>query len=185
MPRGKKPKRDAQHESLTTGTLNFESTAPRIASEEERGTGSNSSKNQRRTEQSMQHAKNDMDSKTNNLSNEKFNIASIVESKMSEVFAEQYEQLKEKLITLMAQQVSKLIAKVDNIEQEFLKYKEDHQDQSSNVITIADNNAELEAIKNSQAKKSAKLSKNSNQLSEFRVEIDSTKQKLRENNVRL
>ncbi len=116
-------------------------------------------------------------------------VLTLIETKMSSVFAEQYEELKDKLITLMAQQVSKLIAKVNDIEQEFLKYKEEHQDQCNNAITIVENTTELEAIKNSQAKKSAALSKNidsiSNQLNEFRGEIDSTQQKLKENNVRL
>ncbi len=96
-------------------------------------------------------------------------ILTLVENKMSEVFVEQYEELKEKLITLMAQQVSKLIAKVDNIEQEFLKYKEDQEDQSNNAITLVENSAEFEAFKISQSKKSVELSNNianiSNQLS--------------------
>ncbi len=157
-------------------------------SKEDTDVGPNFKKNQgRQPEQSIKDPKKINDSKTNDLSEE--SILSIVEGKMSKVFAEQYNELKEKLITLMAQQVSKLIAKVENIEQEFLKYREDHQDQSNNVITIVENSEELEAIKNSQAKKSAELSKNitniSNQLGEFKVEIDSTKQKLKENNVRL
>ena len=127
------------------------------------------------------------EARANNLSEEK--ILTLVENKMSEVFVEQYEELKEKLVTLMAQQVSKLIAKVDNIEQEFLKYKEDQEDQPNNAITIVENSAELEAFKSSQSKKSIELSKIianiSSQLSEFSIEIESTKQKLKQNNVRL
>ncbi len=125
---------------------------------------------------------------TNSLSDE--NILVIVEAKMSEMFASQFEELKDKLITLMAQQLSKLTTKVDNMEQEFLKCKEDHQ--PNNTITIVEDTPELEAIRNSQEKNKKKtdaLSKNitniSNQLNEFRAELDATHQQLKEYNIRL
>ena len=94
------------------------------------------------------------DAETNDLCQE--TVFTFVEEKMAEVFSTQYEELKEKLITLMAQQVSKLITKVDRIEQDFLKYKEAHQ--PSSTFTIVENSAELEAIKNCQAKKTEALS---------------------------
>ncbi len=180
MPRGKKSKQDAQRETESLSVSNAECTKPQTACQDARG-------NVPKSNVKLQNPKNFNDSKANNLSEE--NILTIVENKMSEVFVEQYEELKEKLITLMAQQVSKLIAKVDNIEQESLKYKEDHQDHSNNTITLVENSAELEAFKNSQSMKSVELSNNianiSNQLSEFSIEIESTKQKLKQNNVRL
>ncbi len=114
-------------------------------------------------------------------------ILSIVETKMSEVFAEQHEALKEKLIELMAQQISKLIAKVETTEQEFMVYKEEHQ--ANSTITIVENTAELEAMKYEHVKKTSALSENittiSNQLSQFRAAIDETNQKLKECNIRL
>ncbi len=113
-------------------------------------------------------------------------ILTIVESKMSEVFTKQYEELKDKLLTVVAQQVSKLIVKVDNIEEEFVRFKEDHQ---CNPITIIENTPEQQAIQDKQAKKTEALSKNitdiSNQLNEVRINIDATEQKLKENNIRL
>ncbi len=105
---------------------------------------------------------------------------------MSEVFTNQYEELKDKLITLMAEHISKLTTKVDNIEQELLKYKQNHQ---ADPIVIVDSTPEIEAVQKSQAKKTDALSQNiteiSHQISEFRAEIDATKQKLKENNIRL
>ncbi len=105
------------------------------------------------------------------------------------MFAMQYDELKDKLITLMAQQLSKLTTKVDIIEQEFLRCKEDHQ--PNNTITIVESTPDLEAIQNSQEmnkKKTDALSKNianiSNQLSEFRAELDATQQQLKEYNIR-
>ena len=117
----------------------------------------------------------------------KEDLLSLVESKMSDIFVEQYEELKDKLLTLMAQQVSKLISKVDDIENEFLKFKEDQQ--TNNSISIVENSLEVEAIHSKQAKKTEELSKNistiSDQLNEIKVDIDSTQQKLKEANVRL
>ena len=90
----------------------------------------------------------------------------------------------------MAQQVSKLIAKVDGIERDFLEYKEGQA--PSKTITIVESTPEVEAIQSSQAKNmkktdalSKKIDDISNQLREFRVETDAMQQKLKENNLRL
>ncbi len=118
------------------------------------------------------------------ISNE--HILKIVESKMADMFTKQYEELKDKLLTVLAQQVSKLIAKVDIIEEEFVQFKEDHQ---CNPITIIENTPEQQAIQDKQARKTETLSRNitdmSNQLNEVRANVDATEQKLKENNIRL
>ncbi len=46
----------------------------------------------------------------------KESIMELVETKMAQVFEKQYEDLKDKLITLMAKEISKLKDKVDNIQ---------------------------------------------------------------------
>ncbi len=116
----------------------------------------------------------------------KENILKLVESQMSGIFETQYEELKDKLITLMAREVSKLQNKVQNIEQEFETFKTM---QISNATAIVESNEELDALQNRQKKKTDTLIKNIEQIAEqlngIQCEIDETKQILREKNVRL
>ncbi len=116
----------------------------------------------------------------------KENILKIIESQMTEVFETQFEELKDKLITLMAKEVSKLQTKVQSIEQEFKTFK---QTQTSNSIAIVESNEQLEALQTCQQKKADVLTKNiahiSDQLSNVQVDIEETKRILREKNVRL
>ncbi len=70
----------------------------------------------------------------------KENILKIVESQMSDIFETQYEELKDKLITLMAKEVSKLQSKVHNIEQEFETFK---MTQFNNATAIVDSNEKI------------------------------------------
>ncbi len=105
---------------------------------------------------------------------------------MSEVFEAQYEELKDKLITLMAKEVSKLQNKVNGIEQDFQSLKEA---QNSNTIAIIERSQECQSLQVSQQKKSDSLSRDishiSEQLSNMQVDIENTKQLLKQNNIRL
>ena len=84
----------------------------------------------------------------------KENIMKIVESQMTDIFETQYEELKDKLITLMAKEVSKLQNKVHNIEQEFETFK---MAQFSNASAIVESNEKLEDLQISQHKKTDAL----------------------------
>ena len=116
----------------------------------------------------------------------KANILETIESKMSEEFETRFEDLKDKLITLIAQEVSKLRAKVQNIEQEFEAFKHA---QTNNSIAIVEVNERQETLKTSQQKKADVLTKNvtqiSDQLSRVQIDIEETKQTFREKNIRL
>ncbi len=116
----------------------------------------------------------------------KEDILKMVEARMSEVFSEQYEDLKDKLITLMAKELSKLRENIDNIEREFQTFKEG---QAMNSMAIAESSHESQDMQNKQHKKTESLTKNiahlSEQLHNFEVEIDATRQQLKENNVRI
>ncbi len=105
---------------------------------------------------------------------------------MSQVFEKQYEDLKDKLINLMAKEISKLKEKVNNIEQEFQTFKEVH---TLEAIASMESNQELQAQQTTQLKKTETLSKNINriseQLSNVDVEIDNLRQLMKENNVRV
>ncbi len=116
----------------------------------------------------------------------KENVLEIIESRMSEVFEVQYEQLKDKLITLMATEISKLQSKVNNIEEEFKSLKDV---QSSNTAAIVESSEETESFQNIQQKKSDALSKEiadiSHQLSNIQVDIENTRQLQKDKNIRL
>ncbi len=113
----------------------------------------------------------------------KEDILSMVESKMSEVFEVQYEDLKDKLITLIAKEVSKLKHKVENIEEELQQFK---QSQASSTVELVENSKESQAV---QLKKTEVLTENitriSDQLRNIEVDVEDTKQILKERNVRL
>ena len=113
-------------------------------------------------------------------------ILEIIESRMSEVFETQYEQLKDKLITLMAAELSKLQSKVNNIEEELQTLKEA---QNSNTVAIVEGSEESQSFQTIQRKKIDALSKDmtyiTDQLKNIQVDIENTKQVQKEKNVRL
>ncbi len=128
-----------------------------------------------------------MPPKRNNVATlSKENILSIIDDRMSEVFEAQYEDLKDKLITLMAKEVSKLQNRINGIEQDFQSLKEA---QNSNTIAIIERSQECQSLQASQQNKCDSLSKDishiSEQLSNIQVDIENTKQLLRQNNIRL
>ncbi len=113
-------------------------------------------------------------------------ILNMVEEKMTQVFEVQYEELKDKLITLMAKEISKLKERVVNIEEEFQSFK-DAQIQSA--IASAENTQESQAQQIKQQKRMDAFSENitriSNQLNNAEVEIDDNRQLLKERNIRV
>ncbi len=116
----------------------------------------------------------------------KESILTMVEAKMSQIFEEQYEDLKDKLITLMAKEISKLREKVVNIEEDLLVFKDA---QIQRVIATAEDNQESQAHQAKKQKKIDDLFENiariSNQFNNAEVEIDDSRQRLKEKNVRI